>query len=208
MPLTHIHRAADASVIVKLSTKKFALVDSGLVGVSIAGKTPFWSTGFSGCIGLVLCGSSTGGALIHFNQMIQGKTKDLELALKLASEFVKGILGKQITDALIYYGDPGENRGCDNSLDQAKVKKVLGCDRLIDLRRTTEDKTWGSDFVYDPQEQIVYTAPNYTIGNVGLDVELDIDTKEIRKVFQFYGVAEADRKKLDGFGHKGWFFVP
>ncbi|MBR0665838.1 hypothetical protein GXW71_15885 [Roseomonas hellenica] len=211
MPLTHVH------LNVPLGQKprgKFACVDSGLVGISTHGLTPFWSTGFSGCVGLVFCGTGQWGALVHLNQAIQNPTKDLALALDMSARFVCGKMNiDHVTEVLIFYGDQGVNYGQSQSLTEHEIKRLLRCQRVIDLRRTNEnapgalDTPFGSDFVYVPKTQTVYTAAaGNALQMTGLDDEDEVVPKPNRSDFPY---KEGQEAKLNpGLGHKGWFQVP
>lgn len=191
-------------------TGKFASVDSGLLAHSLSGETMLWSTGFSGCIGLVLCGTKPGGVLAHLNQAIQSSGKDLNLAVQRASEFAKEKINSSVTDVLIYYGDAESNRGQMSDLNKNKIKDLVGCERVIDLRRTGKDAPYGIDFVYDPKKQIVYTSSiesSTALEDVGLGEEDELSPKPGRTNFAYKDQAEKN-KLTPGLGHKGWFEVP
>jgi len=183
------------------------MVDSGLIGISRTGRTPMWSTGFSGCIGVVMCGTGSWGALAHLNQKIQDSTKDLGLALSTLGSFIRGQTKDTIRDVLLYYGDPGANHGQmqGTSLTAARVKDAMRCMTVIDLRREKEDFAYGSDFVYDPGLQIVYTAPG---GTTAQSTGLYDNDKVLVPLRTEFAYAEGTKGKLDGLGHKGWFTVP
>jgi hypothetical protein len=187
-------------------TGAFACVDSGMVGCSRDGAALLWSTGLSGCVGVVLCGLDTGGVVAHLNQSIQYGGRDLALALTTIVRFAREKAPwLKATDVLIYYGDPEVNRGHDHKLDGARIKELTACERVIDLRRDSEKTPWGEDFVYDPRKQVVYTvAPGLALSGVGLGEAEPL--KPGRQEFPFAGPEE--RAKLTpGLGHKGWFLV-
>lgn len=188
----------------------WGVVGSGWVGFSTDGKTTLWSDSFSGCIGLVMCNSGKRwGALAHLNQMIQNSTKDLELALATVSDFISSKMLAPVTDVMIYYGDPGENLGETQgyNLIEDRIKEVMQCERVIDLRRTSNDTPYGSDFVYHPGDQIVYTSS--ATGCLLAKTELPEDDPLDKPLpLQAFPYQEGTKAKLQGLGHKGWFSLP
>jgi hypothetical protein len=206
MALTHKDKVSSISI-----AKPWASVDSGFIGVSAGGETPFWSTGFSGCIGVVMCGGpqSKWGALAHLNQSIQDASKDMKLALTLVADFVRSKVNDEIVDVLLYYGDPWKNLGQSQIkkeadwLIAAKVKAVMKAKgKIIDLRRTEPREQpeaindvpdpWGTDFVYDPGVQVVYTSPGHSMKAVaGLK-----DGKVLHPNFEAFPLFGSQKTKL------------
>jgi hypothetical protein len=209
MILRHVHLNARLG---QKPSGKFAMVDSGLVGISTSSVTPFWSTGFSGCIGLVMCGAGPGGALVHLNQAIQDSSRDLALALEVSARFVCSKMKVDcVTDVLIFYGDPEVNQGQNRSLTSHEIKRLLRCQRVIDLRRGADGQaTYGSDFVYVPATQTVYTAANgLALELAGFDDNDALDGSEKPIAYEFpYDSVEEKAKLTPGLGQKGWFQVP
>ena len=210
MGLVHRHSPDGKNPKLPKITRPFATVDSSMVGISKAGKTPFWSTGFSGCIGVVMCGNGPWGAMAHLNQNIQNKDQSLELALSILTNFINEQTKDKIREVLLYYGDPGVNLGKQQgaNLTEAKVKEVMKCQKVIDLRRKDDKTPYGSDFVYDPGLQIVYTAPGgKTADETGLSAITDKVLEPRRTPFPY---PDANAKKLvdKGLGRSGWFVVP
>jgi hypothetical protein len=186
---------------------KFASVDSGLVGISTFGRTPMWSTGFAGCIGLVMCGAGSWGALVHLNQTIQDPGKDLELALDLSARFVCSKMNiDRVTDVLIFYGDAGHNQGQRNNLSEQEIRRLLRCERVIDLRRGDDEAPYGGDFMFVPADATVYTGGGLALSAAGFD-EDDALPAPPRSPFPYRSDAEKQRL-TPGLGHKGWFQVP
>lgn len=197
MPLNHIHNNR-----VKLGALSgtFTEVDSGLIGISRTGKTKFWSTGFSGCVGVVMSGSGNWGVLAHLNQAIQFGERDLAFALSTLKEFVSKKVFAETTDVLIYYGD--ENT--EQKLTESEIRELMGCERVIDLRKTGESYGFGCDFVYDPGEKAVYTVSSGT----ALEASKLWNSEPLKPIKNAFTYEEGARKKLEpGLGHKGWFFV-
>ncbi|MBR0646904.1 hypothetical protein [Plastoroseomonas hellenica] len=206
MALQHIHLNA---ALTPKPRGKFASVDSGMVGISTFGLTPFWSTGFSGCVGLVMCGTGSWGALVHLNQSIQSGNKDLALALDVSARFVCSKMNiDRVTDVLIFYGDPGSNLGQSQNLNAHEIKRLLRCERVIDLRRTNDHATYGSDFVYVPARKTVYTDANgLALVATGFDEDDELVPKPNNADFPYK--SDGEKAKLTpGLGHKGWFQVP
>lgn len=206
MHLRHSHAFVASGV--PQPAGRFAGVDSGWVGISRTGKTILWSTAFSGCIGVVMCGETRNwGALAHMNQCIQDATRNLELALSTVATFVRNEVNDDVTDVMIYYGDFPANRGQNQMLTKDRIRGVMGCRRVIDLRRTGQRTRWGSDFLYDPGMHIVHTVAS----GLALDVRDPDDARHdarriIRKPFPYPG-DDAKRVLSPGLGHKGYFFV-
>jgi hypothetical protein len=209
MGLVHKHSPDGKNPKLPKITRPFATVDSGLVVISKAGKTPLWSTGFSGCIGVVMCGNGPWGAMAHLNQNIQYGSQNLEVALSIVTDFVNEQTKDKVREVLLYYGDPGCNLGQNVKLNltEAKVKEVMKCQKLIDLRRKDKKDPWGSDFVYDPSLQAVYTVPGgKTAAATGLTEILDKVLEPKKEKFPY---PDESKKLVDkGLGHGGWFFVP
>jgi hypothetical protein len=211
MALTHQHVTFPDQP-PNFAQREWAAVDSQFVGVSTNGQYILWSTGFSGCIGVVMCTQTAGGLLAHLNQMIQNASRDLRLALETVAQLFANKFGQNATDVLIYYGDPGENYGENqgHNLTEQTVKEVMGCTRLIDLRRRGDKEAtpWGSDFVYDPFAQIVYTVPaGQALDGVGLDLD-NCREKGAKTPFPYPQDIALKNKLYPYCGGKGVFTVP
>ena len=186
-------------------------VNSGWVVISNAGKTPMWSNGFSGCVGVVMCGPGKWGALAHINQKIQFGGHDLELALATTADFIRKQARDTISDVLIYYGDPEGNLGINQDLTVAKIKTVMQCQNVIDLRRRDDTTPYGADFVYDPNIQTVYTATKTrpTVAEaMGMMDRADDCWNKKKNPFPYPKDLKDPLKKLDGLGTQGWCAVP
>jgi hypothetical protein len=190
-------------------TGPWVAVSTGQIGISKTGKTPIWSGSFQGCIGVVMCGTGPWGAMAHLHQQIQITSRNLELALSAAADFVRAQTKGQISDVLLYYGDAPGNTGKHQgtNLTEARVKEVMKCQKVIDLRRKDDKTPYGADFVYDPGLQTVYTATGaMAVGLTGLD---DLDAKELHPVKTDFPYKDGAAKKvLEGMGNDGCFFVP
>jgi hypothetical protein len=210
MALVHRHSKDGQTPKLPKITRPWVSVGSGWIGISKAGKTPMWSTGFSGCIGVAMCGGGPWGAMAHLNQRIQTSAMSLELALTTLAEFINAQTKDKIREVLLYYGDPGHNLGSlqGANLTEAKVKELMKCKTVIDLRRKDKAFPYGNDFVYDPGLQIVYTAPAATLAHTGM-IEDSTAAKELRPAGTPFPYKDAAAKNvLGGFGDSGWFFVP
>lgn len=214
MPLTHRHSTTGKLPTI---TRAFAGVDSGLVVISKAGKTPLWSTGFAGCLGVAMSGTGPWGALAHLNQHIQNKGKDLELALSILAQFISDTTKDKIQEVFIYFGEPEDSYGRqqNTNITEVRIKELMKCKKVIDLRRKTEFWDYGSDFVYDPGLQLIYTDPGSTFTATGLAALHEQDKKKRLKLqisgfpYEKYNVSKDELPKLQpGLGQKGWAFVP
>jgi hypothetical protein len=230
MGLVHKHLKIDEKnpklppkVILPTITRPFARVGSGLVAISKAGKTPLWSEGFNGCVGVVMCGAGPWGAMAHLNQRIQATGRSLALALSTLSEFVSGQMKDNVREVLLFYGDPpgspeGDNLGKvqGSKLTEAKIKELMKCQKVIDLRRKDRTQPYGTDFVYDPSLQLVYTSDKkFETGDLvqagrlmGLmDNDKDV-TPPQNKRSNFPFRDASTEELLGGLATKGWYFVP
>jgi len=194
--------------------KSWTDADSGWVVISQNGGTIIYSGGFSGCIGVVMCSSRKWGAMAHMNQMQQNPSQSLEFALSTIADFIRKQTTDKIVDVLLFYGDPGENLGerQGSNLTIAKVKEVMQCENVIDLRRKTSATPHGSDFIYDPSLQVVYTATTGTAcdaaGLSTLDDKFEVDKSSKKKAFPYPKEPENAKTLLKFLGHKGWCILP
>lgn len=208
--ITHQHAETSAQL-PKLSGRKMAVVGSGWVVLSTQGETVLWSTGFAGCVGLVLCGpNGEGGMLAHINQTIQDRGMDYDLALQRVAEFyAKNRMDNKPTDVLIFFGDPQLRNPNQTPVDTIKAR--MGCTTVTDLRRQDTPELYGNEFIYDPKAQIVYTIkPGVEkYGIVGAMLGEDPDEFPLKaKPWQYESTEEQAKLKGLGGEKRGWEIVP
>jgi hypothetical protein len=194
---------------------RFAIATAQSVVISLEGKTPLWSGSFSGCIGVVMRGNRSWGAVAHLHQNIQDQNQNLALALSTLAAFIRGQTNDQIREVLLYFGDAGANRGERQNqadpLTKDRVKELMGCGKVIDRRRTqAHSAPHGSEFVYDPGSHVVYTTSQGGAGAAMLDFLGDDDNDITPPQLTPFPYPDEATKNLvgKGLGGKGWFSVP
>jgi hypothetical protein len=187
-------------------------VDSGWVVLSTDGNTVMWSTGFSGCVGLVLCGPGPkGGMLAHINQTIQQGGMEYNVALQRVSEFYEEKRKQRATDVLIYFGDPSMRLPSQTPVDT--IKQLMKCETVTDLRKQDKEELYGNEFIYDPSplSQTVYTITPGLVkfGIVGamLSEDPDEDGIHLGKKSNAWPYQSGEQLKLKGLGGNGWCIV-
>ena len=189
---------------INVTLKQWVDNGSGKIGFSKYGGTAFWSGGFAGCVGVVMCGKGSWGVVAHLNQNIQYGGRCLETALTFLSEFINTKMKSPVTDVLIYYGDYPGNLGRERTLSVQGIKNCMGCERVIDLRRTSDAENYGSDFVYDPSSHTVYTVQTGNAAGYSILEKTEIKTAYTKLTQSDYGGPERSNAISAALG-KGWF---